>query len=569
MGVKRAMDKVLAIARDKPGSIFTYGPLIHNRQAVELLEGRGIRAATSFDGVQQGTVLLRTHGVPPDTVAQLQAAGLEVEDGTCPHVLRGQKSIARRSAEGYHVVIVGDRDHDEVAGLAGHAAGPCHIIASAEEARTVPLGEKVLVVAQTTFNEAQFCDIVGLLRARKPDIEVVHSICTATSERQEEARQLARKVDAMVVVGGLHSANTRRLAEIAHATGTPTFHVETAADLDLEHIARYETVGVTAGASTPSWITSTVIDKLRRVGEKQSPWAHLRGLFARVVLDGNFFVAAAAAAVTYAAGKLMALQLARWQQASLMTAAFGYIFSAYSLGRMAESRAGEFGLTRRGAFYQAHPVSMAVISLVLSLVSFSLLAPLGPLAVALLAASYAMAGAYAILISPRKRLPSAFFRNIPASKDVLSAAGWTVATVFVPAVAAARGSVYSVSASAALVAAFVFGLAFIRSVMFDFSDVMADRLLGRDTLPALIGVRRARVVLGVLAVVLAIVLGAGAATGKIAALGYWMLLCPAYVLSYVLIPGRTITVSEHRTAVLADGGMMLAGLIALAYAIVT
>ena len=214
MGVKRAMEKVLAVAREKRAPIFTSGPLIHNRQVVEMLEARGICARTDFEGIDQGTVLLRAHGVPPDIVTALRAAGLEVVDGTCPHVVKGQRSIARQSAAGYRIVIVGDRDHDEVLGLVGHAAGPTHIIASVEEAAAVPLDGKVLVVAQTTFNESLFLDIVETLRSREPDIEIVDSICSATSERQEEARELAETVDAMVVVGGFHSANTRRLAEV-------------------------------------------------------------------------------------------------------------------------------------------------------------------------------------------------------------------------------------------------------------------------------------------------------------------------------------------------------------------
>jgi len=568
MGVKRAMEKVLAIARDKSGPVFTYGPLIHNRQAVEMLDARGICARTSFEKGAHGTVLLRTHGVPPDVVEELRSAGLDVEDGTCPHVLRGQRSIGRRSADGYEAVIVGDRDHDEVAGLAGHAAGPCRIIASVAEASAVPLGDKVIVVAQTTFNKQLFHEIADVLRERKPDVEIVDSICTATSERQAEARLLASEVDAMVVVGGLHSANTKRLAEVARETNTPTFHIETAADLDLAELARYETVGVTAGASTPSWITSTVIDKLQSVGETRSPLARAWNILTGVIIDGNLYVAAGAAALTYVATRLLRLGLGgNWERACLMAAAFGYIFCVYALGRMAEARAGGSGLTRRAEFYRAHTGWMAAAAVLLSVVSIAALVQFGPLAVALLGVSYAMAVAYSALITPRKQRGTAavrlvtVLRNIPASKDVLSAAGWTVVAVFVPAVAAGVGSVYAV----AVVAALVFGLAFIRSVMFDFTDVMADRLLGRDTLPALIGVAPARAVLAALALLLGAVLAAGSAV--IAGPGLWLVLCPAYVLCYLLVFEKWITASERRCTVVVDGVMLVAGLIGVVDAI--
>ena len=275
-------------------------------------------------------------------------------------------------------------------------------------------------------------------------------------------------------------------------------------------------------------------------------------------------MAAGAAAVTYAAIRLMELPLAgAWPRAGLMVAAFGYIFSAYSLGRMAESRAGGSGLTKRAAFYQTHRRWMSVATALLSTASIGVLVPIGWLAVALLGVSYAMALAYAGLLSPRGRSWLDHLRNVPASKDLVAAGGWTGATVLVPVVAAGGASVYAVVA----VALFVFGLAFIRSVMFDFSDVMADRLLGRDTLPALMGAPRARATLSVLAGALALVLVVGRAAGAIGGPGYWMLLCPAAVLGYLLLFGRIVTAPEHRCAVVVDGGMLLAGLVALVHSI--
>jgi len=563
MGVKRAMEKVLSVARARPGPIFTYGPLIHNRQVVEMLEARGICAQTDFEGVNSGTVLLRAHGVPPGVAERLRSAGLEVEDGTCPHVVKGQRSISRRSAEGYRIVIVGDRDHDEVLGLAGYAAGPYHIVASAEEAQAVPLDGRVLVVAQTTFNAALFREIVEALRARKPDVEIVDSICAATAERQKEAQDLAQTVDAMVVVGGFHSANTRRLAEVARATGTPTIHVETAGELDIDGLARYEKIGVTAGASTPSWITNTVLERLRSIERTRSAFARLRGLLAGVVIDGNLFVAAGAAALTYAVTKLLGLQMRDLtDRICLMLAAFGYIFAAYVLGRRAEERAGDRGLTRRGEFHRTHRKAMTAAAAALSVVAVAAVVRFRWLGVALLGLSYATAVLYGLVLSPRKRGVVSFLRNVPASKDILAAAGWMTVTVLVPVVAAGGAS----PAAVTLVAAFVFGLALIRSVMFDFSDVMADRLLGRDTLPALIGVNRARAALAVLAAALAGVLAAGVAAGIIRGPGYWILICPAYVLCYVLVFAKQVMVSEHRCALVVDGGFILAAVICYAHA---
>ena len=565
MGVKRATEKVLAIARRSGAPVYTYGPLIHNRQVMEMLDHRGIRARTEFEDDEEGTVLIRAHGVPPDVVGELERAGFVVEDGTCPHVVRGHRSVARRSAEGFDVLIVGDRDHDEVIGLAGRARNDCHIIATPEEAAAVPLGEKVLVVAQTTFNKEHFQAIVEVLRTRKPDIEVVNSICNATTDRQEEAKRLAEKVDAMVVVGGFHSANTRRLAEIARDTGTPTFHIETADELDPAKLAGYGTVGVTAGASTPSWITRTVIDRIREAPGHRSGLGRAWNAWLALLFDGNLYVAAGAAALTYAATRLLGLELpSRWARAALMLAAFGYIFAAYVIGRRAEQLAGGPPVTRRADFYRAHSRAMNAASGLLCLISLAVLIPFGWLAVALMVASYAVSMAYARLMSPGGDGILSVLRNIPASKDLVAAAGWTVVAVLIPAVAADGPSVYAVVPTATL----VFGLAFIRSVMFDFSDVMADRLLGRETLPALIGVPNAGRVLAVIAGAITLVLAGAAWLGWFEGRGRlagWLLLCPAYVLVYLLVFQSWVTASERRCGVVADGGMLLAGVIALLY----
>jgi 4-hydroxy-3-methylbut-2-enyl diphosphate reductase len=566
MGVKRAMDRVLAMARDRSGPMYTFGPLIHNRQVVEMLEARGVFARTEFDGVEAGTVLVRTHGVPPDVVQRLREAGFEVEDGTCPHVIHGQRAIERRSAEGAQVVIVGDPDHDEVIGLRGHATGRCDTISSVDEARSVLLEDRVIVVAQTTFNEAEFRAIGEELRRRKPDIEIVKSICNATSQRQEEARDLARRVDAMVVVGGYHSANTKRLAEVARDTGTPTFHVETADELDVDALAAFETVGVTAGASTPGWITNTVLERLRQASRTASPWTRLRLWGGTVLLDGNLYVAGGAACVTYAATKLLGFggesgaAFTTWDRVRLMVAAASYIFSAYTLARTASSDAATSGLSLRTAFQLSHVRAVRLASVFLSVLAFFALAAFNWRAMGLLVVSYVLAMAYGVLVRPRGGSALAFLRNVPASKDLLSAAGWTMVTVLIPVAAAGGTRPWSVVA----VAAFVFGMALVRTVMFDFTDVMGDRLIGRDTLPSLIGVARARVSMAAVSVLLATLLVVASATGVVDAIGYWMLLCPLYVLCYLLVFGRAIMASEHRCAAIVDGGMWLVGIVALA-----
>jgi (E)-4-hydroxy-3-methyl-but-2-enyl pyrophosphate reductase len=261
MGVRRAMEIAEKAGRNEETPVYTHGPLIHNAQAVEFLESQGVRAVESVEGLARGRVVIRAHGIPAQEEARLKELGFTTIDATCPRVTASQRRIAQASRKGRSVVLVGDRDHAETVGLAGHASTPVHIISSEAEAREVSVESPFCVLAQTTFNAATYARICAILRERDPSCTVYDSICRATAERQQEARELAADCDALVVVGGRHSANTCRLAEIAREAGKAAFHVESAEELDTEALAGFERIGVTAGASTPAWVTETVIDR--------------------------------------------------------------------------------------------------------------------------------------------------------------------------------------------------------------------------------------------------------------------------------------------------------------------
>ena len=264
MGVTRAMELAVESARARPGPLYTLGPLIHNHQAVAVLEAEGVRSVSTPEEVPDGaTVIIRAHGVRPEMRRSLEERGVCVIDATCPHVLASQRRIAEKSAQGYSVIIVGDRDHAEIKGLEGHARGPYALISTPEEVAGVDLPGPMCIIAQTTFSERTYQAIVAAARRRFPDVTVFQSICSSTEDRQREVLDLASRVDAIVVVGGRHSANTMRLAEIARSTGRLTVHVEAAADLDLDALAGASTVGVTAGASTPSWVIDEVVGALK------------------------------------------------------------------------------------------------------------------------------------------------------------------------------------------------------------------------------------------------------------------------------------------------------------------
>ncbi|HUV86569.1 MAG TPA: 4-hydroxy-3-methylbut-2-enyl diphosphate reductase [bacterium] len=261
-GVKRATKAAFEAATAAPGPVYTLGELIHNPQVVKQLERVGVRVARGVAGVGTGTVIIRSHGLPPAVLQALEAQGADVLDLTCPTVKAVQQRAATLAREGYEVVIIGDRDHPEVEAIAGYAGPAAVIVNSEEEAAAVPRIEKMGVVMQTTHDVTTCRLIVGVLLDKAHEIRVFNTLCDATAKRQKAALELARGVDVMVVVGGRNSANTARLAEICRRAGAEAYHVETAEELKADWFDGVETVGVTAGTSTPDWVIDEVVAKL-------------------------------------------------------------------------------------------------------------------------------------------------------------------------------------------------------------------------------------------------------------------------------------------------------------------
>ena len=272
MGVRRAEE--LALLAAKKGkrvrkAVFTYGPLIHNPQAVADLEKSGLRVLDPeafekglLDAAAKGSiVVIRAHGASPEAFERLERLGAEVIDATCPRVLKSQKKAKELLEQGYSVVIAGDRRHGEVAGILGHAPG-AEVVENASEAKALAeaWAEKpVALIAQTTIKKSEYDAILERFRAFCPNVLAVETLCPATFDRQAALADLAGRVDAIVVVGGKNSANTQRLFMAAVESGKPAWHIETAAEL-TDEIFSFGSVGITAGASTPD----SMVDEVER-----------------------------------------------------------------------------------------------------------------------------------------------------------------------------------------------------------------------------------------------------------------------------------------------------------------
>jgi len=270
-GVKKALETVERFA-DKDTEVYTLGPLIHNKQVVEKLGKRGIRSIDTLDAIDGGTVIIRSHGVPPEVHGQAAQKVVELVDATCPFVRKTQEKVKEYYGRGYQIIIVGDAGHPEVKGVNGWCDYSAIILDNQEDAEKLGYNEKLCVVAQTTIPYELWEDLKPILEKKGGEVEFFNTICNATYLRQQAAVDLSKKVNAMLVIGGLHSSNTQKLYKLCKQHCTNTYHIETAEELPLENIKGVESLGVTAGASTPDWIIKEVIDKMTEMDNvKQQP----------------------------------------------------------------------------------------------------------------------------------------------------------------------------------------------------------------------------------------------------------------------------------------------------------
>lgn len=263
-GVKRAIKIALAASRRSPGEIRSFGPIIHNPQVVERLRDLGIRPLRRLDR-RGGTLVIRSHGASPEDLARARRLGYKVIDATCPIVRKAQENARRLHRMGYQVVIVGEESHPEVKSIRGFVPGRSVVVESAREAKVLKFAGRVGIIAQTTIPVDTFAEVVGEAARRAREVLVFNTICSETARRQERARDLAGRVDVLLVVGGRNSANTSKLALLCRSICGRTHHIETADEIDPAWFARRARVGVVTGASTPRWLVNSVVNRLEKL----------------------------------------------------------------------------------------------------------------------------------------------------------------------------------------------------------------------------------------------------------------------------------------------------------------
>jgi (E)-4-hydroxy-3-methyl-but-2-enyl pyrophosphate reductase len=559
MGVRRAMEMVLAEANKKNGPLYTFGPLIHNNQVLDLLRSKGVETVRDVSGIQSGRIVIRAHGIPPDMRRELKRTNLTVIDATCPRVARVQAVIRYQTRNGRSAVIVGEPDHAEVIGLKGYGEGPVHVIQSVKDVPNLPGLDRPFVVAQTTQNEHNFRAVVEALKSRFPDLLVFDTICDATSHRQQEVRDLKGHVDAVVVVGGFHSGNTRRLVQVAGESGLPVFHVETEKELNKEALSELDVIGVTAGASTPNWMIKNVVAEIEGIeGKWESLLARGFKKLLRLLVLSNLAVAIGAFSFSLAAGLICRRALV----APFPLLACFYVYGMHVLNRFLDRATSAFNDPDRADFLVRHRRLLSVTGFAAIAGALVLAYEIGiPVFLSLAGLSF-LGIAYGVPLIPktlRGNHPYAKIKDIPGSRSLSEALGWTAVIAALPLLAM---TVFSWK-TAVVTLFIVFFMSYVRSALFDLFQAQGDLIVGTETLPIILGEKRTLVLLKMALSATALILLAAPAL-RLAGPFCLVLLLPLAGLSLCLLAyERRWLYPGIALEALVEGNFFLSGLLAL------
>jgi 4-hydroxy-3-methylbut-2-enyl diphosphate reductase len=526
MGVRRAVEMVLDAANRQQGPIYTYGPLIHNPQVQEILEEKGVTILRDIPGARRGTVVIRAHGVPPQAKQTLVDAGYAIIDATCPRVIKVQTIIRKYAKKGYAAIIVGDEDHPEVVGLLGFAEGRGYVISQLEDLDKLPPIERAIVVAQTTQDAHLFDRIARTITERFPHVKVFNTICDSTLKRQAEIREMAESVDAVVVVGGFNSGNTRRMVQVVEQEGVRAFHIESETELDCRAIESLDSVGITAGASTPNWVIKNVYRTLEAIPHQAKRWRLAIFKMRRWLLLSNLYLAVGAGCLSYACALLSGI---RPGIASALMAAC-YVLSMHILNNFIGREAVRYNDPDRASFYNNNRIVLLTLAIVSGAVGLFMAFIQGPMPFLILCIISLLGVLYNVKIVPgRLKIARKIQRisDVPGSKTVLIALAWGTVTAVLPHLSVSL----QITTTMLFVSSWASVMAFVRTAFFDILDMQGDRIVGQESLPIVLGKRKTFRILEQLLVIFLVALFLAPMMHLATTLAYGMILSVFYMAS--------------------------------------
>lgn len=561
MGVRRAVELALDASNRTSEPIYTYGPLIHNPQFMNILADKGISVINEIPETGTGTIIIRAHGIPPEKRDALKNAGFTVLDATCPKVIKVQAIIARHARDGYAVIIVGDPAHPEVIGLLGYAGKKGYVAETMVALDALPDFDHAIVVAQTTQNAVFFETVGAWVKQHHPNYKLFNTICDSTESRQRDVKEFSSKVDAVVVVGGYESGNTKRLFEIAKEAGKPTVHIETEAELETGQLGNARHIGITAGASTPNWIIKRVRRELEsqlvHKGRRYRRWLFL---LQRYLILSNIYLAVGAGCLTYAAAMLQGIT----PSFSYILMAIFYLLFMHTFNSLRDIKSDRYNDPDRAAFYQKNRVILSALIGMSGLAGVIIAFMMGPLFFVLVLCMSFMGIVYIISLAPRNKTLriQPMIRDIPGSKTVFAALAWGIVTSIVPALYG-FGQIHFITI---LVFIWATSLVFVRTAFFDILDMQGSRIVGKETIPIILGEKRTMRLLKILSVLSAVALSLCSAVHIVSTLGFLLSLCPLSMLMFLNAYKRGGFSSGLRLGFLMEGHFILAGLLTLLWA---
>jgi len=560
MGVRRAVEMALDAPKREKEPIYTYGPLIHNPQVLAILKEKGISIIRDMPKGGSGTVIIRAHGVPPQDRKALLFAGFHVLDATCPRVIKVQSIIAKHARQGYASIIIGDIDHPEVIGLLGYAGDQGYVVDSLASLEKLSVFDKAIIVAQTTQNTVDFEEIRKWAARQVPEYRVFNTICDSTENRQSEVKSLASNVDAVIVVGGYDSGNTKRLCEIAVQSGKPCLHIETEADLDADRLGAAGHIGIAAGASTPNWIIRRVCRELESLpvtrGRKLRRYIYI---LQRYLLLSNLYLALGAGCLSFACAGIQQMRLALLP---ILMAVF-YIQCMHTFNSLLERKADRYNDPDRANFYQENGALLAFLTGVSGIAGLVIAYAMKPLVFVLLLSMIILGIVYNLSLVPYASGPLQALKlwNVPGARTVLVGLAWAIVVSVLPAIY----DLGRITPATIFVFIWTFGLVFVRTAFFDIVDMQGSRIVGRETIPILLGEHATMRLLKSILTVMILFFSMASMFGLIPYLGVAVSMCPVFMLIFLYAYEHGSLFPGIRQGFLMESHFVLTGLIALLF----
>ncbi len=561
MGVKRAVDLVFYAAKKSEKQLYTLGQLIHNPQTVELLDEKNIAAEKDIDNIPDDSeVVLRSHGVAPQITDELKTKCYKIWDATCPKVAMVQNLVNSYTQKGYQVIIIGDRDHSEVQALVGFSNNSAIVINSEEEVAQLGDFKDVCVVGQTTLNKQEFEALAQLISDKYPQVVVKDTLCDTTKDRQNELMRLASEYDSLVIVGGYNSSNTKHLYEIAIATGKLSIWVERASELTERDFEGCNTVLVTAGASTPHWVITDVVERLNTFNERslflwERNWVKDIGY---TIIQSNLYKGGAAAALTFTTFTVLQTKII----SITILLSFLYVISMHTLYHFIDWQGIALLDPKRLSFYRDS--KWFLYSIIFVGILGSLFVGVAKNVLLFSMILFAILGGIIFTLDVPAKLLNKFSGTLKKftfikSKDVINSIGLIWFAAIIPVIWVE----YSWSIKLVISILLVSIMAFIRSILFSLDEHETDSILQRASIPLIVGKRRTVVILNTLLFSYCAVLLVAVITHTFGLYTLLMILPTVYYFGYLIFYERGRIIRTTYAELWIDGGLYLMGLLSL------